>query len=280
MVRHIRPKTLADALAFLADDPFCLMAGGTDVMVQKRSMAGVEPDYGRDVLYIRDLSELKGIHHDGSSVRIGAAEPLENILGDPYVPKLLRMAVADIASPAIRHMATIGGNIGNASPAGDTLVALHVLDACVVLASQSGKRSLPIRNVITGVRKTAIRDDELIEAVVVPSVPYTSVSWTKVGTRRANALSKVAFAGLVLLEGDVIKDFRMAFGAVSPTIVRDRTIEKTVIGHKVSDLTTILKKTLEAYDRVISPIDDQRSDAAYRRQAAMNLARDFIEQID
>ena len=92
MVRHIRPKTLSDALAFLADDPFCLMAGGTDVMVQKRSMAGIEPDFGKDVLYIRDLPELRGIHHDGTSVRIGAAEPLENILDDPDVPKLLRLA--------------------------------------------------------------------------------------------------------------------------------------------------------------------------------------------
>ena len=125
-----------------------------------------------------------------------------------------------------------------------------------------------------------IRDDELIEAVVVPSVPYTSIAWTKVGTRRANALSKVAFAGLALTDGDIIKDFRMAFGAVSPTIVRDRTIEKTVIGHRISDVKKRLGKTLEAYDRVISPIDDQRSDAAYRRQVVMNLARDFIEQID
>lgn len=280
MVEHLFPKTLDEALDLLSQKSCQIMAGGTDLMVQKRTTAGVPALFAKDVMYISNLPELREVNHSDDMVRIGSAVPLEDLLHDPLMPLLLRRVILDVASPAIRHVATLGGNIGNASPAGDTLVALYLLDARVVLASKGKTRTVMIGDVITGVRKTTINPNELIKEIVLPKRSFTHIAWTKVGGRKANAISKVSFAGGANLKDGIISEIRMAFGAVSPTVVRSKDIEAMLVGKTPQEALVIKDLMLDAYEPLITPIDDQRSDAVYRRQVAMNLAGDFIESLD
>ncbi|MCF7932533.1 MAG: FAD binding domain-containing protein [Acholeplasmataceae bacterium] len=279
MVRHFIPETLGEALDILSDHACQIMAGGTDLMVQKRTTAGVAPAFANDVLYIQRIKALKEIVHTDEMVRIGSACPLEEILHDQEVPKLLRDAIMDVASPAIRHMATLGGNIGNASPAGDTLVPLYVLDARVVLSSKLNSREVLLADMITGVRKTVMREDEMITEVIIFKHKFQKSTWVKVGGRRANAISKVSFAGVADVNDGVITDIRMAFGAVSPTVVRSLPIEGMMIGKTKETIGDVIREVVLAYDLLIHPIDDQRSNQSYRKQVALNLMTDFIKTL-
>jgi len=278
MVRHIIPTSLNEALTYLSEGTFKIMAGGTDLMIQKRSSAGLPPKIGQDVLYLFNLAELRYIKTEANYFKIGAMTPLEDVYHHPATPQLLKQVIYEMASPGIRHMATIAGNIGNASPAGDSLVALYVLDALVKLASTSGTRLVPISDVIIGVRKTIIRPDELISEILIPINQFDVIVWRKVGGRRADAISKVSFAALIKKQNDIISDMRIAFGAVSTTVIRNRQIEVEMQGFSQQDLIAKLPDILKKYGEIINPIDDQRSSAKYRHGVAINMVRHLIEK--
>jgi CO/xanthine dehydrogenase FAD-binding subunit len=278
MVRHIIPKTLQEALTYLSEGTFKIMAGGTDLMIQKRSTAGLPPKIGQDVIYLFNLAELRYVSRGDGYIKIGAMTPLDDIYHHPDTPELLKKVIYEMASPGIRHMATMAGNIGNASPAGDSLVALYVLDAKIKLQSMSAERIVPISDVIIGVRKTIIRPDELITEILIPVDNFDVIVWRKVGGRRADAISKVSFAALIKRNAEVIKDIRIAFGAVSPTVVRSRQIEAELNGKSITELRNMLPDILEKYATAIRPIDDQRASAHYRQQVASNMLRHLIEK--
>lgn len=278
MVRHIIPKTLKEALTYLGEGTFKIMAGGTDLMIQKRSSAGLPPKINQDVIYLFNLAELRYVSQSDGYIKIGAMTPLEDILHHQETPELLKKVIYEMASPGIRHMATMAGNIGNASPAGDSLVALYVLDAKVKLRSIAGERIVPISDVIIGVRKTIIRPDELIAEILIPIDNFDVIVWRKVGGRRADAISKVSFAALAKKRGEIIQDIRIAFGAVSPIVVRSRQIEAELNGKSITELRNMLPEILEKYAASIRPIDDQRSSAHYRQQVAANMLRHLIEK--
>ena len=162
----------------------------------------------------------------------------------------------------IQNRGTLGGNLANASPAGDSLPVLAAVDATIVLRSLDGERRVPIAEFFTGYRATVLRPDELIVAVEVPPVP--EAQWfRKVGTRAAQAISKVVVAGVRGAEP------RFALGSVAPTVVRARETERALAsGASVDEAAEIL-------GREIAPIDDVRSTGAYRRTVAMNLLRRF-----
>ena len=176
----------------------------------------------------------------------------------------------------MRNIATIAGNIGNASPAGDTLPILYLYDAIIVLESLQGKREIPIQKVITGVRKTTIRDDEMITEIIIPLLPFTKTTFVKVGGRKADAISKLSFTGAVLLEANKINDIRMVFGAVAPTMVRSKEIEAQLIGKTIEQAQELLDDILDLYQELIQPIDDQRSTKTYRKHVSLQLVMDFI----
>lgn len=278
MVKHIIPKTVNEALTYLDKGRYHIMAGGTDLMIQKRATAGTPPKFTQDVLYVFNLDELKYVRRDGDETVIGALTPLEDLLQHDQTPKALKMIIAEMASPGIRHLATIAGNIANASPAGDTLVGLYLLDAKIVLRSQSQTRIVPIESLITGVRKTTIQPNEMIVEIRLPHIADDGLVFNKVGGRRADAISKVSFMGLCRFEHSRVVDFRVSFGAISPTIVRSRTIEQTLIGCTKEQIKLQMSSILEKYNQLIVPIDDQRSSAKYRRTVALNLLRDMIEK--
>lgn len=278
MVEHVIPESYEEVLERLAEEPCVILAGGTDLTVQKRNAAKTAPCFNRTVIYAFHLDELKYVKADSKNVRIGAMTSYETLLDHPDTPKLLKEVIRDIAGPGIRYLGTLAGNIGNASPAGDGLVALYLLDASVVLESVYGVRVVPIEQVILGPRKTCIKEEEIIKEIVMPITDFMITDWTKVGGRRADAISKVSFAGAATIEGDLVMDCRIALGAVYQTVIRRKDIERRFTCSK-RELIARKPSILRAYETRIKPIDDQRSNKEYRKKVALNMIARFIDRI-
>jgi CO/xanthine dehydrogenase FAD-binding subunit len=279
MVEHIIPKTLKDTLEYIDTNPTTIIAGGTDLMVQRRNWASLPPHFDNDVVYIFNLQELKYIKDDAQNVYIGATLPLSDIRQSYQVPELLHQAIDIIASPALRNVATIPGNIGNASPAGDTLPVLYVYDALIRVSSVQKETIVPIEQLILGPRKTMLDNNELITEVILPKEEFTHVSFKKVGGRKADAISKVSFAGAATIQNKTIKDIRLAFGAVAPTVVRIKEIEQSITGQNVDYLKDHIEDIKAKYAPHITPIDDQRSNRNYRHHVALNILEEFLRSL-
>lgn len=280
MVEHFIPSSLSEALDILSEHECYILAGGTDLMVIKHRTSGLVPNFDRDVCYISNLKELQYINKDENGyVHIGAGTKYVDIENSELVPELIRNIVKEIAATNIRNMATMAGNIGNASPAGDSLVGLYLLDAKVVLLSKKGERSLLVSEYITGVRKTRRESDELIKEIVIP--PFEGKTfWKKVGSRAAESISKCTFAGAYRAKDGVIEDIRLAFGSVSITVVRKPLLEKEYIGLKIDEFKAKIPEIMKRYGEFVTPITDQRSTADYRFKVEMNIMRKFLESIE
>lgn len=276
MVKNVIPTSLNEAINLLNERPFRIIAGGTDLMVQRRAWSQTPPEFNEDVLYIFNLEELKYIKEEDSYIVIGSTTPVEDLLYSDLTPNLLKEAIGIMASPALRYMATIAGNIGNASPAGDTLPILYALDAVIVLQSVEGVRELPINEVITGPRKHVIKQNEIIKEIKIPISVFTDSVFEKVGGRKADAISKVSFTGAINIKDNKVLDFRIAFGAVSATILRRKELEEKYIGLTKEELIGKVDEIVNDYAPFIRPIDDQRSNKEYRKTVALNLLRNFV----
>lgn len=264
------------------------IAGGTDLMARHRPAGGTIARFPLPLLAVGHLEALRGIRLRDDTLEIGAACTLSAFLESPHVPEGWKPPVADMASPAIRNIGTIGGNIGNASPAGDSLPLLVALDAQVVLASASGTRSLPVAAFITGPGRTERRPDELLTAVRVPVPEKERSYWyRKVGPRQANCLSKVSLFGWWESDGDTLMDCGVALGAVAPVVVRSREAEALLAGGSLSRLAIpgshkgqgVREAFLRAVTERVRPIDDQRSTAAYRREVAWRLLDQWLDEM-
>ncbi len=279
MVKQIIPKHLEEAITYLDKEDFQVIAGGTDLMIQRRNSADLVPLFDRNLLYAFNLDELKYVIKEETQTRIGSMTSLETLLHHPHTPKLLKDVIKEMASPGIRNVATLAGNIANASPAGDSLVALYLLDAVVVLSSKKQTRHLPIDQVILGPRKTCIQNNELITEIIIPTPCFTQTSWVKVAGKKADAISKISFAGAVTIKQGMITDFRIALGAVFMTVVRNKEIENLYKNISVEALKNDVEEILSHYQALIKPIDDQRSNKIYRNQVSLNLIEDFIRKL-
>lgn len=277
MINHFIPKDLKDALKILSEHDCYIMAGGTDLMVQKHFSTGLVPKFDKDILYVSNLKELDYIKvDDNGDIHIGAATKYYELETSPLIRDIYHMVIKEIASPNIRNMATLVGNIANASPAGDSLVPLVIDDAKVVLSSIRGNRTVLISDFIYGVRKIDKEKDEMITEVIIPNTNL-KYSYRKVGSRKAETITKVSFLGAYKLNKDVIEDFRIAFGSVSIKVVRNKDIEKKYIGKKVSELDE--NQIVKDYYPLVAPITDQRSSKEYRHKVAMNLLKQFIRNL-
>ncbi len=274
------PESLDEALEALSERKFIPIAGGTDLMVRYKRWKNLPPSFPSLPLFIGHIAELSGIEKKDDEIVIKAATLLSEIEQSPLVPSILRKAISQMAAPGIRNMGTIGGNIVNSSPAGDTLPPLYVLDAKVVLLSKNERRCLFIYDFITGPGKNQRRDDELLYEVRFKVPKHTHEMYRKVGTRKANALSKLSVAALASSRDGKIDDFRIGFGAVAPTPVRVKSIEEKVKSRHVSELSDdFINEIVNEYGEWIKPIDDQRSTALYRKTVALRLLRAFLLQL-
>ena len=257
-------KSLDDALHILRDDPRTPMAGNTDLYVAL-NFGTLVP---RRFLDIRALSELREISLNGDVLVIGALTTYTSLIRSDVVGSRLPMlveAARQVGGAQIQNRGTLGGNVANASPAGDSLPVLAAADATIVLRSAAAERRVLITQFYTGYRTTVMRPDELVVAIEVP--PVEGRQWfRKVGTRAAQAISKIVVAAVRTSAP------RIAFGSVAPTVVRVPETERALAdGADIEEAAQILS-------REIKPIDDIRSTAEYRLRVATNLLRRFWEE--
>lgn len=267
------PTTTEELLRNLADIPEAkIMAGGTDLLVRLRASGDTS-----DIICLEKLTKFQGITVQDNTVRIGAGTTLTAIHDNEDIQRvlpLLHQASTVFASPLIRNMATIGGNICTASPAGDTLPALYLMDASVELISATGTRSMAIDAFIAGPGKTALKPGETVATIVIPIPEEFNVHhFEKVGQREALAIAVVSMAGMIATENGVVTKARFAWGSVGPTIVMSDEVDNVLIGKKLT-LTTLREASAIAQNAV-SPISDVRASADYRRQVAGNLLLRF-----
>lgn len=273
-----RFERLDQTLIQLNKEDCAIIAGGTDVMVLHKSRRGVPPKIPKPIIFIDHLSELKQVYQNYKDLHIGACCTYSELLDNPSIPYALKNAIKTIAAPAIRNRGTLGGNICNASPAGDTLPLLYVYNAKLLLRSATGDRMVGISDFIQGPRRVQRHQNELLTEIILPSVLEEDchVVFEKVGNRNADAIAKVSFAGLIRISKGRIDDIRFAFGAVGPTMVRSEDIERMLLGKPIPLADTEIAQVVAAFDKMINPIDDQRSTAVYRKTVALNLLRYFL----
>jgi CO/xanthine dehydrogenase FAD-binding subunit len=273
------PRDLSNTLNLLAREsgvwkPF---AGGTDLMVLLE--AGKLPH--RKFLNIWDLTELREIQLTPEYVTLGALTTYSDLRRHELLARefpLLCRAAAETGSIATQNRGTLGGNIANASPAADSPPALLVYDAELELISVRSARWLPYWGFWTGYKQIALRKDELIRAIRLPRQKNTwSHFYCKVGTRRAQAISKVCFAGAARADAGRITDVRIALGSVAPMVLRAIQTEKVLRGEIPT--AAIVQRARETLAGEIAPIDDMRSTARYRLRIAQNLLAQFCESI-
>jgi xanthine dehydrogenase small subunit len=259
------PRTLRDALRMLRDDgPLTPLAGATDLYVAL-NFGTLETTRFLDLWR---LDPLRRITVRDGVLSIGALATYTAIIRSRLVKRRLPMlvrAAREVGGLQIQNRGTLGGNVANASPAGDTLPVLAAANAAVVLRSLDGKRRVPFAEFYTGYRRSVRHDDELIVALEVP--PVEGVQWfRKVGTRAAQAISKVVMAAV---RGP---ETRIALGSVAPTVIRLLGTERALAAGLG------VEEGLRALHQEIAPIDDLRSTADYRRDVASNLLRRFWEE--
>ncbi len=279
MVIHQIPKSLIEALTLIENDDYKIMAGGTDVMVQYRNHEGTLPKILKPVLFLNQIEELKYIKVSNQSLLIGAMTPMDEIMADVTVPVILRETIEEIAAPGIRHLATLGGNIVNASPAADAVCTLIALDASVKLQSTKQTRIIKIDDFIIGPKKTNILPNELVTEIIIPLKKTSYARFFKVGGRKADAISKVSVAAIIDVSSGLIEHWRLAFGAVGPTVVHHSDMDHQWIGLSVESMKQDPDKVLGCYSPIIKPIDDQRSTALYRKTVALNLVKQVIQDL-
>lgn len=279
MVEKYIVSSKKEALEVLSKHDCYILAGGSDLMVMKKSTAGQLPKFDKDVLYLSHVDELKGIYVDEEGCHIKAMTTLDEVEHNKYVPSLLRKAVSEVASTNIRHFATLVGNLANASPAGDTIVVDILLGAKVKLESVNGTRIVDAEKFVLGVRKIDRKPEELITEIIFPEVKYTGDMWYKVGSRKAESISKVMVAGFYKISGKTIGNFALSFGSVSIKAVRSHEIENEIIGLTLKELESRKDEFVKKYGKFVTPIDDQRSTAEYRRKVAENIVAEFLNKI-
>lgn len=275
----ISPESLQEGLSLLAHEPgvWQPFAGGTDLMVLLEAGKLAHKSY----VNIWNLPELRGIEVSLEQVSIGAlttyTEVQEHELLRDEFPMLCQ-AASETGGLAIQNRGTLGGNIVNASPAADSPPALLAYDAEVELVSINGARRVPYQTFHTGYKQTVMHADELLVRVYLPRTTSGAQQYyRKVGTRKAQAISKVCFSGLARMKDGIINDIRLAFGSIAPVPFRCLKTESILHGALLDQ--QVVEKAKVELSREISPIDDIRSTKNYRLAVSINLLADFLSNL-
>ena len=275
----ISPAGLAEALKLLAGEPgvWQPFAGGTDLMVLLESGKLAHKNY----LNIWNLDELRGIEITPEFVTLGALTTYTDVQANATLRSqfpMLCQAASETGGLAIQNRGTLGGNIVNASPAADSPPALLAYDAELELVSTNGARWVSYQGFHIGYKQTVRRPEELLARIRLPrSTKGLKQYYRKVGTRKAQAISKVCLAACARIDDRTIADLRLAFGSIAPVPLRCVQTESALRGAKI-DLDVIATAKVELA-REISPIDDIRSTRNYRLRVSVNLIEDFLNQL-
>lgn len=276
--QYIRPKTIEQAItAMQKASLYHLLAGGTDLLVRMklgRIVSGMFIDIG-------DLADLQQIVMDDDGITIGAAvhhTQIANSVDVMAFAPALATASAAIGSPQIRNRGTIGGNCGNASPAGDTITALLAYGATANIAGAEGERSIPLAEFFLGPGRTVLQQNELIQSFSFKvQKKGAGSSFEKLGRRKALAISIVNAASFIAVdENDIVTKARISLGSVAATPIRMTIAENMVVGKKVT--ADLWLKAAEIAANSVTPIDDVRSEAGYRKKMAAVLTKRSLEK--
>ncbi|MCM0650648.1 FAD binding domain-containing protein [Clostridium swellfunianum] len=269
MMEVFIPKTISELLPNIDNEKRRISAGCTDITVALRSNKYI----CKPTTDITEIAELKEILEKKDRIYIGCNVTLSEICENDLIKKDFKVlvdAVKTIGSPQIRNRATLAGNVQNASPSGDGTLALVLLEASIVLRSLRGAREVLVEDFILGAGKTDLKNDEFIEYIVLNKAyrDYSSY-FEKVGLRGAMVISVASMGALINAEERVIKDIRLVFGAVAPKILRLKEAEEFLKGKKLEEKT--LKEAGDIIGKSVTPIDDLRASAEYRRTVCRNL---------
>lgn len=276
------PTSLEEAVGILRAGNVTVLAGGTDLMPQ--TQAG-RMRFQPVLMNVRRVPELMGIVEQGAAVRIGALVTITELLESALVRERLGMlwqACDHFASDQIRNVATVGGNLCNASPAGDTLVPLLALDASVVLVAKPNgalqTRRVPLAEFLLGPGRTCRGPAELLAAVEVPLPPAGFAGeFYKHGTRPGLDIAAISIAAGARRDGAVLRDVRVAFGAVAPTPIRAPRTEAALEGHRPDAAT--LEAAVQAALEEVHPISDVRATDWYRRELIRNMLKRILTHV-
>jgi CO/xanthine dehydrogenase FAD-binding subunit len=275
----ITASNLTDALNTLANEPgtWLPFAGGTDLMVLLE--AGKLPH--KDYLNIWNLDELRGLEVKSDNITIGALTTYSEVQSNDILQQefpMLCQAASETGGLAIQNRGTLGGNIVNASPAADSPPALLVYDAELELASTKGSRWIPYYRFHTGYKKMIIEPAELLTRIRLPrTTKGRKHYYRKVGTRKAQAISKVCFAATAQVKDQLLEDVRIALGSVAPVPLRCVLTEGALRGQLLGPV--LMEKGRSKLAQEITPISDIRSTKDYRLRVSLNLLDDFLSQL-
>ncbi len=278
---YYRPESLAESLEILADRKVAIVAGATDLYPAKTTRNAQGDWQSRDMLDLWRLKVLRGIHEKDDHYAIGALTTWSELLRAelPGYFHTLKQAAANIGHIQIQNRATIVGNVCNASPAADGVPPLLTLNARVALASKRGRRVLSLADFLLGNRSTAIAADEIATELRIPKLPITARSgFHKLGVRRYLVISIAMVAAVLDVdEDDVIREARVAVGSCSEVAQRMSGLERDLVGLVLDEN---LRDAISAQHFAgLTPVDDIRADAHYRRTAAVELTRQLLDEL-
>lgn len=277
-MEYYQPNSLQEALEVLAEKKLQAMpvAGGTDIVVSLNEGTLKK----KCLVSITEISELKGIRRVKQRISIGPLTTFAELASNEdlkYSLPILPEAAIQAATPQVRNMGTIGGNLGTGSPAGDLLPPLLVLNAKISVASKAGARTLTLDKLLLGPKQVDVTGNELITEIVFDELPAVAGSWfIKLGKTKACAVSIASAAAVVILseDGKRFQEVRVALGSLAPTAIRARSIEEALIDRPIEE--NEINKVIDLIKKDISPVTDRRATSWYRAEVAGPLAKKAI----
>ena len=277
-MRYLKPSSVSEAADVLESSRGMILAGGTDAYVYMAE-GFCHPE---TLIDISSIDTLRGIHvatddREEEVIRIGACTTIAEIAASQDLPTCLRQGARAVGSPQIRNLGTIGGNVCNASPCGDTLAPLLCLDARFVLRASGGTRVIACEDFFTGPKKTVLKPNEFLEFIELPASSCGKASaFRMIGNRKGQAISQAnASVSLVMVDGRM-SDLRVAVGSVAPVPLRLGKLEEFLTGKRVKEVSLAMFK--EPILEGIRPIDDVRSSASYRQEVTVALVFDALAE--
>jgi len=278
-MEYFAPTSVEEAASLLLEygEKSKVIAGGTDLLAQIKKR-GILPDC---LVNVRGISGLDYINYDQiKGLRVGVLTTLASIEKSPLIRSkfsILAQAASTLGTPVIRNQATIGGNLCNAAPSADTAPALMVLGAMLRIAGADGEKIIPIEDFFTGPGETIIEHGQILTEIQIPNLaPRSGGAYVKQTRRQGADLAVVGAAALVTVDGDILKDVKIALGAVAPTPIRAKKAEGILKGKKLDD--KFLEEAGQAASRESKPIDDIRGSADYRRKLVAVLVKRAVRQ--
>lgn len=277
---YYAPKNIKQLTEFLSTKKTGakILAGGTDVVIQLREHK-IDPEC---IVSLKFIPELKGITEQVDKIIVGPMTTFTELAESPLIRSkafLLAQASSSVGSPQIRNAGTVGGNIANASPAGDTLPALMALNAVLTITSDHGERQIPLKDFYLGIGKTKLAADEFVKLITVDALPATGGSaFIKLGRRNALAISRISMAAVVgySRESNTVTDCRISAGSVAQNPFRLHKAENVLVGAELT--TAAVGKSVQAACEELGATLGQRASAAYKKTAGPVLVHRALNQ--